>query len=80
MKNSNKCPKCNSSEIYSDESFGNRGGRSAIGISNWSRIFVTAYVCTNCGLVEEYVDKRDLENSKKIDKIKKNWKKKSRSL
>jgi hypothetical protein len=29
----------------------------------------------NCGLIEEYVEKGDLKNSSKMDKIKENWKK-----
>ena len=77
MKNSNKCPKCNHSEIYTDASFGNRHSRSAIGISNWSRIRVEVYICMNCGLIEEFVATSDLSDSKKMEKIKKNWKKKS---
>ncbi|MFT5819130.1 MAG: putative nucleic-acid-binding Zn-ribbon protein [Crocinitomix sp.] len=75
MKKSNKCPKCGGSEIYSDESFSQRGASSQIGISNWSRISVTTYACMNCGFAEKYIDNNDMNNESKMDKIRSNWKK-----
>lgn len=73
MKATNKCPKCSGTEIYTDDSF-RVSKRSNLGISNWLQIRVSAYICMNCGFIEEYVTKSDLTNSKKLGKIKENWK------
>ena len=76
MKNANKCPKCDSKEIYTDEGQKKRGEPETIAISNWSRLFIDTYICTNCGFTEEYVRQSDLKDSKKMEKLKESYKKK----
>ncbi len=80
MKNSNKCPKCGSTEIYTDEGLTKSGSRAGIGISNWTRLIIDIYLCSNCGFMEEYIEKEDLQDSKKMEKLKENWKKKNSGL
>ena len=73
MKTSGKCPKCNSNEIYCDAELPKRGDRASIAISSWSKLFIDVYVCISCGYVEEYVENNDLNDSKKMEKLKSNW-------
>ncbi len=80
MKFSNKCPKCESNDIYTDEGITKQGVRTAIGISSWTRLYFDMYICSNCGFTEEYVREEDLQDSKKMEKLKENWKKKNTGL
>lgn len=70
MKQSLKCPKCNSDKIFHK--------LGALVLNNWSRIqvsitsldiWVTKYICTDCGFIEEWIDNpNDLARLKaKID-------------
>ncbi len=66
MKTHGKCPKCGGTEIRR----GKRGGYSAVtGIEGWqgwiSAADTTAYVCVDCGFVEEYLTDKSL---KKIER------------
>jgi transposase-like protein len=69
MKNNNKCPKCNSSDILRVNG-SNRGygaGNNIIA-STFSIVNVNRYICCNCGFCEEWIDKEDIpkiKNSKK---------------
>jgi len=66
MKISKKCPKCHSTAIARK--------RGSPMLNSWSRIsinitsldvWVTKYVCTDCGFIEEWVDdKGDLQKFK----------------
>ncbi len=71
MKRSLKCPKCDSDEVVRK--------RGSPVLNSWSRIaisitsidiWVTKYVCTDCGFIEEWVDNpNDLARLKaKIDR------------
>ncbi len=57
MKNSGKCPKCGSTAISRK--------RGSPVLNSWSRIsinltsldvWVSKYICTDCGFVEEWID------------------------
>ena len=74
MKSSGICPKCESKEIYSDEFQAKRGDRARLGISSWTQLSVSTYICADCGYIEEYVNHQDLKDSKKMDKLRSEWK------
>ncbi|TNF46616.1 MAG: hypothetical protein EP305_10510 [Bacteroidetes bacterium] len=74
MKN-NICPKCSSTQIFTDSKSTKRGERSSVAISSWSMFFVDVYVCLNCGYLEEYIATDQLNDFKKMEKLKENWKK-----
>jgi predicted nucleic-acid-binding Zn-ribbon protein len=38
-----------------------------------TRLFIHVYFCLDCGYFEEYVEQSDLDNEKKMGKIKSNW-------
>ena len=75
MKNSNKCPKCNSTEIYTDEGLIKRGDRCTIPVTGWRSFYISVYVCLNCGFTEEYMANSELNDKKMIEKVKEKWKK-----
>ncbi|MBO5915260.1 MAG: hypothetical protein J6Q72_07915 [Clostridia bacterium] len=66
MKHSHSCPKCNGQNILAA-----RGETQAYGIGDNVRAgiakqaIVTKYVCTDCGYIEEWLDKDELEKLKK---------------
>lgn len=68
MKNTKCCPKCHSDEIMkipgTPQSHG-YGNNIKVGITIFSAILVTKYLCCNCGFIEEWVD-----DSQDIEKIK----------
>lgn len=72
---SGKCPKCGSSEVYTDRELPKRGERMQLIISSMKRYFLDTYVCLSCFYFEEFVSDSDKLDSKKIDKIKQDWKK-----
>ncbi|MFZ1751373.1 MAG: hypothetical protein WAU01_14330 [Saprospiraceae bacterium] len=65
MKYNQCCPKCNHSEIAIIEGGSFKGNvYNSIGLG-LSTIFLTRYVCTNCGFTENYVaDSKDLQKIK----------------
>lgn len=68
-----KCPKCTSTEIYSQEAMLLKGGpfgSNSIPISLTSMAALDNFVCADCGLVESYVADGD-----KLLEISKKWKK-----
>lgn len=71
MKNTNKCPKCGSSDIIKVPghagAYGS-GNNIMVGITIKSAVPVDRYLCADCGYSEEWVD---IHN---IDKIKKKFK------
>ena len=75
MKNSKICPKCNSSEIYTNEGNNNRGDRCTIPVTGWSKFFVAVYVCMHCGYVEEYMADTEWKDAKLIENLKEVWRK-----
>ena len=70
MKNSNKCPKCGSSDIIKISghagAYGS-GNNIMVGMTIKSAVPVDRYLCADCGYSEEWVD---IDN---IDKIKKKF-------
>lgn len=67
MKNTNICPKCNSSDIVRIE--GNAGAYGIgnniqVGLTNFSAVLVNRYLCCNCGYSEEWIDKEALSKLK----------------
>ena len=68
MKQNNICPKCNSREIIRIPgqigAYGS-GNNIAIGITIFSAIKVTRYLCSHCGFSEEWIiNPEDLEKLK----------------
>ena len=67
MKNTNVCPKCNSSEIIQLTGSGlvSFGGDYVV-VSKWTnieRVPITRYICASCGFSEHWVDSaEDLED------------------
>lgn len=64
MKNTNKCPKCHSTDIKrvngSIRGYG-AGNNIMLGLTIFSAIKVNRYVCLNCGFCEEWIDENNLE-------------------
>jgi len=63
MKNTGKCPKCESKDLIKvPGSVGNAYGRgdNTIASGGWlggSIVYVTRYVCMDCGFTEEWIEK-----------------------
>jgi predicted nucleic-acid-binding Zn-ribbon protein len=76
---SGTCIKCGSNEVYTNSGLASRGERSNMSGADdgkmSSRLFIDVVVCTNCGYFEEYVEKSDLSNEKKMNKLKSSWSK-----
>jgi len=69
------CPKCGSTEVYSNKGQNKRGDRMQLVISSMKWFFLDTYICTNCFHFKEYVADADKSDTKIIDKIKSDWKK-----
>lgn len=71
-----KCPKCNSSAVYTRRrglDFGKSGGIHIYISSEWATMptmDVDHYICTACGYFESYV-----EDKARLEAITKDWKK-----
>ncbi len=68
MKNSKICPKCSSSDIIRIPGKAGAygvGNNIQTGLSNFSAVLVHRYVCCNCGVSEEWIDKEDIARLKK---------------
>lgn len=67
----------NAQNIYTNKGISKRGDRSSIGVTGGfsGRFFVDTYICSNCGFIEEYVEKEYLESKEKMLKLKENWQK-----
>ncbi|RPI16033.1 MAG: hypothetical protein EHM58_12795 [Ignavibacteriae bacterium] len=72
MKTTGKCPKCGSTEIYTNEKLSKRGERSILAVTSWVQVYVLNYVCLSCGYFEEYIEKL---NEKELEKFKTEWNK-----
>lgn len=71
MKNTNKCPKCGSSDIIKVPGYAGAygsGNNIMVGMTIKFAVPVDRYLCADCGYSEEWVD---IDN---IDKIKKKFK------
>jgi len=55
MKNSNKCPKCESGQIARVEYFGGWSKNIPTGLIS-GNVKVIRYVCVSCGFSEEWID------------------------
>ena len=62
MKNSNRCPKCNSHDIKRIEgkagAYGS-GNNIPVGLTFFSSIKVTRFLCIGCGFSEEWIESPD---------------------
>ncbi len=57
MKNSKKCPKCQSSDILRiPGELTGVGNVIRTGWTAWSTVTVTRYLCGSCGFIEEWID------------------------
>jgi predicted nucleic-acid-binding Zn-ribbon protein len=75
MKTSKKCPKCESTNIYTNEQLPKRGERGLMPVNMWRSAYVSAYICVDCGYFEEYIAQAELDSGKLIEKIKETWQK-----
>jgi hypothetical protein len=76
MKKAGSCIKCSSSEVYSNRNEHSRGTRSVMagpGGKMSTRLFIQVYAFLDCGYFEEYIEGADLNNEKKIGKVKSSW-------
>ena len=64
---SGKCPKCGSTDIYSNKDKFKKGYHSIIDFAALKNIMSETFICGNCGFVEDYTMKKYLE------KIKSKW-------
>jgi len=74
MKNG-VCPKCNSTEVYWSVGGLKAGsGECHLEIGNWSNkvIFLSTYLCTQCGYTEMYVADRNMDKLSALVK-EKDW-------
>lgn len=63
MKTSGICPKCSSNDIIQIEGHAGAygvGNNIPVGMSIFSAVGVTRYMCCNCGFSEEWIDKTDI--------------------
>ncbi len=67
MRDSKKCSKCESGEILKvpGKRYDSPGGNTIVG-GVFGVVYVTRYVCGQCGYTEEWVDE-------KLDKVKKKY-------
>ena len=70
---SGKCPKCASTEVYTDNEATKRGERMIIPVTSWRRIFLDSYICVSCGYIEEWIPEKELKDEKLISKVRENW-------
>ena len=67
MKNSKKCPKCNSDDVIrvrgSSRGYG-AGNNIMVGMTIFSAVNVNRYICGNCGYCEEWIDEWDIPKIK----------------
>ena len=72
MRNTKICPKCNSTDILKmpglSGGFGS-GNNIQTGMSIFSAVKVTRYLCCECGYSEEWID-----NKEDINKLQKKFK------
>ncbi|MBO5203586.1 MAG: hypothetical protein J6B72_03120 [Clostridia bacterium] len=64
MKNTNKCPKCQSSDIVRFDGYTGAygtGNNVMTGKTVFSTVNVNRYICCQCGYTEEWIDKEDIE-------------------
>lgn len=66
MKNSIKCPKCQSEQVVKINPNDSMGIRISTGAMSMAKI--AHYVCCNCGYLEEWID-----SPVDLDKIKKKY-------
>ena len=75
MKNTQTCPKCESTSIVRIDGYAGAyasGNNIMLGATVFSAVNVNRYVCCDCGYTEEWIDREDLpkiKNSKKAKKI-----------
>ena len=68
MKNTQKCPKCNSDDIIKiPGTAGTHGAGNNVpmGATIFSYVKVPRIVCCGCGYAEEWIDIEDIEKLKK---------------
>ncbi len=69
MKNSKKCPKCQSTDIVRVPGMAMQGGNNIpAGLTWFNAVKVARYLCASCGFSEEWVDSAD-----DIAKVKKKY-------
>jgi predicted nucleic-acid-binding Zn-ribbon protein len=73
MKTTGKCPKCSSTEIYTNRGK-HIGTRAGINVDFWGGFYISVYICSNCGFVEEYMSQEHMEKGR-MEKVKAKWKK-----
>lgn len=67
MKNTNICPKCNSTDIIKIKGKAGAygvGNNIQVGLSNLSAVLVHRYLCCSCGYSEEWIDREDIQKLK----------------
>ncbi len=67
MKNTRRCPKCGSNDIFVVEGFSGphgMGNNIQIGATIFSAIPVDRYICSNCGYSEEWIRVEDIQRAK----------------
>ncbi|NSS37411.1 hypothetical protein HRG18_10555 [Enterococcus faecalis] len=68
MKNTNKCPKCGSSDIIKVPGYAGAygsGNNIMVGMTIKSAVPVDRYICTRCGFSEEWIDLDYIDKLKK---------------
>jgi predicted nucleic-acid-binding Zn-ribbon protein len=58
MKNTNTCPKCQSTDVVRVDAFKNTSSSNLIHLSRWGTqyAYFDRYICTSCGFIEQYID------------------------
>ena len=72
MRNTKPCPKCNSTDILKIPGLAGgygSGNNIPTGMSIFSAVKVTRYLCCECGYSEEWID-----NKEDIEKLQKKFK------
>ena len=64
MKNSKRCPKCQSEDIIRIDGYSGpygTGNNVMVGNTIFSSVNVNRYICCSCGFSEEWIDTEDIE-------------------
>lgn len=69
MKIMKRCPKCESSNIRISEGTYSQYGGNYISVSALGAVKVNRYICCDCGYVEQWINREDLEKVKGSKKL-----------
>ena len=72
MKNTNICPKCQSTDVIKLKTFKSTSSSNTVQLTKWGTqsAFFDRYLCLSCGFIEQYADLEDANWQKWIERQK----------